>query len=131
MASDDFSAPFAPINATTSPRPMARSTSSSACVAPNRFDTERSESAGDITEGKSMPSFRMERRSDFRQMVIDTKLLRLIFILDIFKYLIIITHYVIPRSASRRERQLGRHAWTPLISWYHGHNFMMPAPKFQ
>jgi hypothetical protein len=51
-----------------------------------------------------------------RQMVIDTKLWRLIFILDIFKYLIIINHDVIPRSTSRRERQQGRHAWTLLIS---------------
>jgi hypothetical protein len=37
-----------------------------------------------------------------RQMLIDTKLLRLVFILDIFKYLIIITHYVIldPRAVA-------------------------------
>jgi hypothetical protein len=37
-----------------------------------------------------------------RQMLIDTKLLRLVFILDIFKYLIIITQYVIldPRAVA-------------------------------
>ena len=46
FASVDFPAPLAPISATTSPRGMARSTSSSACVAPNRFDSEMRESAG-------------------------------------------------------------------------------------
>ena len=39
--------------ATTSPRPIARSKSSSACVAPNRFDTEISKSAGATAEEKS------------------------------------------------------------------------------
>jgi hypothetical protein len=53
FASVDLPAQFAPISATTSPRPSARSTSSSACVAPNRFDTEISESAGATAEDKS------------------------------------------------------------------------------
>jgi hypothetical protein len=53
FASVDLPAPFAPISATTSPRPIARSTSSSACVAPNHFDTEISESAGATAKDKS------------------------------------------------------------------------------